>query len=176
MLLQRAMRGERLHLGEGVELEFAELESAREALANKRLPDDVELEVLLALIDNHLPPGREGRLESWHDNERQRDLLCAKRLLDVGKQAYGAKRLRDQGVALRLRTQAVRLLKEYRPQSSIDHRDLHGFNKVPNAELVADMDEHMPGAEAKMEAYARKLRRESRRTADRGARAVPLGR
>ena len=158
-LLPRAMRGEPLHLDESVELEFAILDCARAALADKRLPDDVELEVLLALIDNHLLRGREGRLEGWHDDERLRDLLYAKRLLDVGKQAYGRQRLRDQDVALQLRRYAVRLLKEHFPQSSIDHRDLHlhNFRTLPSAELIACMDEHMPGAEAKMQEYARSL-------------------
>jgi hypothetical protein len=158
-LLERAWGREPLHLAEGVELEFAALESAREALANKRLPDDAELEVLLALIDNHVLPGREGSLERWHSDERQRDLLCAKRFLDVGKQAYGGQRLRDARVELQLRKRAVRLLKEHRPQSSIDHRDLHGFKKVPSAALIAYVEEHMPGAEAKMQAFARALAR-----------------
>jgi hypothetical protein len=156
-LLPRAMRGEPLHLDEGVELEFAILESARAALADQRPPDDVELEVLLALIDNHLLRGREGRLEGWHDDERQRDLLCAKCLLDAGKHAYGRQRLRDQRVELQLRTSAVRLLKQHFPQSQIERHHLHGFKKVPSAALVAYVEEHMPGAVAKMQDFARSL-------------------
>jgi hypothetical protein len=160
-LLPRAMRGEPLHLPEEVELEYAALESAREALTTKRLPDDQELEVLLALIDNHMLRGPEGRLESWYHDERQRHLLCAKHLLDVGKGSYcaalGLKRLRDKDVELKLRTKAVRLLKQHSPQSSIERDDLHGFKTVPSAELVAYVGEHMPDAEAKMQTYARSL-------------------
>ena len=156
-LLERVQRGEQLHLQEGVDSVFALLYSARDALTSRRLPDEVELELLLALIDNHLLPGREGRLEGWHGNERQRHLLYAKHLLDAGKQAYGGRRLRDQQVELRLRKQAVKLLKAHFPQTEIERDDLHRFKEVPPAALVAHMDEHMPGAVAKMQAFARSL-------------------
>jgi len=132
-LLERVQRGEQLHLQEGVDSVFALLYSARDALTSRRLPDEVELELLLALIDNHLLPGREGRLEGWHGNERQRHLLYAKHLLDAGKQAYGGRRLRDQQVELRLRKQAVKLLKAHFPQTEIERDDLHRFKEVPPA-------------------------------------------
>jgi hypothetical protein len=138
-------------------VEFAVLYSAREALTSRCLPDDDELEFLRVLIDNHPLRGREGRLEGWHDDERQRDLLCAKCLLDAGKQAYGGQRLRDQRVELQLRTRAVRLLKQHFPQSQIERHHLHGFKKVPSAALVAYVEEQMLGAVAKMRDFARSL-------------------
>jgi hypothetical protein len=165
-VLERSWDGKPLHLEKGVDLEFALLECAREALANKRLPSDAALEVLLALIDNHMLRGREGRLESWPDDERQRDLLCAKHLLDVGKEAYcltlGLQRLRNTRAELQLRRHAVHLLVQHRPQSKIKRSDLYRFKAVPRADLIAYVDEHMPGAVAEMQAYARSLAGRSR--------------
>jgi hypothetical protein len=160
-VLPRAMRGEPLHLGEGVDAEFAELEIIREAVANNEPLSDDQRQVLLDVIDQHILHGREGALESWHTDERQRDLWCAKHLLDVGKETYcqtlGLQRLRNAQVELQLRTRAVYLLKQHRPQSEIDRIALHGFKAVPRADLIAYVDEHMPGAVAKMQDDARAL-------------------
>jgi hypothetical protein len=157
-LLERAKRGERLHLPYE-NAEFAALEDVHHALTNERPLDDLHRDFLLTVVEEHMLHGCEGALESWHDDERQRDLLCAKHWLDVGKQAYGGQRLRDEAVALKLRRYAVHLLKHYRPKTSINHLDLHGFKKVPSADLIDYAREYMPQAEAKMQASARTLAR-----------------
>src|SRR5262249_29293309 len=149
---------EPLHLSEAADADFTELELIRAVPINEPLSVD-QRQWLLDFIDRYMLHGREGAPESWHHDERQRDLVCAKYLLEVGKEVYraalGLERVRDNQD---LREDAVELLKAHYPQTSIDHRDLYRFRAgAPSAELIRYVDEHLPGSVAKMRAYAREL-------------------
>jgi hypothetical protein len=157
-LLERAMRGEQLNLREDIGYVFSALDCIRESLLENYPLDDGQRELLLAVIDDCLLPGQTGRYPGWCRDERQWELLLAKALLEVGKEEYraalGLERVRDDE---NLRRHAVKLLKQHRPQATIDHRDLHSFRTVPSAAVVACVAEQMPGAEEKMQMYARSL-------------------
>ena len=157
-LLERAMRGEQLNLHEDISYLFSGLECIRESVERNEPLDDEQRELLLALIDDYLLPAKDGRAPGWCHDERQWELLLAKALLEVGKEEYrtalGLERVRDDE---KLRRHAIKLLKQHRPQATIDHRDLHIFRTVPSAAVVACVAEHMPGTEGRMQEYARSL-------------------
>ena len=175
-LLERAMRGEQLNLHEDISYLFSGLECIRESVERNEPLDDEQRELLLALIDDYLLPGKDGRAPGWCRDERQWELLLAKALLEVGKDAYrtalGLERVRDERAELMLRTRAVRLLKQHCPQSAIERDDLYRFRRVRSAAVAAHVDEQMPEAKAKMQGYGRALARSRDRAQQREGAAL----
>ena len=175
-LLERAMRGEQLTLHEDIICLFSELESIRESVEGNDPLDDEARELLLVVIDDYLLPGKDGRTPGWRRDERQWELLLAKHLLEVGKDAYrtalGLERVRDERAELMLRTRAVRLLKQHCPQSAIERDDLYRFRRVRSAAVAAHVDEQMPEAKAKMQGYGRALARSRDRAQQREGAAL----
>ena len=177
-LLARARSGEELHM----HLHLDEREALVRfdcivyAYENRCALEDGDLEFLIGIASNYTVPGQEGRPPGWCRDERQWELSLAKQLLEVGKEEYraalGLERVRDEQVELKLRTSAVRLLKQHCPQSAIERDDLYRFRRVRSAAVAAHVDEQMPEAKAKMQGYGRALARSRDRAQQREGAAL----
>jgi hypothetical protein len=135
--------------------------------------EEGDIEFLILLGDELTLPAREGRPQGWSkwtEHDPEWGLLCAKRLSKVSMQGYreakGRQRIRlpekvrpRDNIPEKLRQRAIQLVREKCPQFEIDPVELRNFVPRPNAAVIAYVEEHMPGAEAEMQAYARALAR-----------------